>query len=54
MDHRIGAVYQPVVIARIEPELRRREIAAKNPDLRLQVFIEFRERHVQLQSIPEP
>src|SRR5208282_1847809 len=39
---------------RVEPELRRREIAAKNPYLRLQVFIEFRERQVQLQSLPKP
>src|SRR5712692_2075565 len=29
-------------------------MAAKNPHLRLQVFIEFRERHVQLQGIPKP
>src|SRR5208337_3357534 len=37
-----------------EPELWRREIAAKNPDFQLQVFVEFRKRQVQLQSIPKP
>ena len=54
MDHRIGAMHKPVVIARFEPELWRREIAAKNPDFRLQIFIESRKRQVQLQGVPKP
>ncbi len=41
MNHRIGGVHQAVVIARLQPKLWRGQIAAKNPDLRLQVFIEL-------------
>ena len=45
---------EPVVIARFEPELRRREIAAENPYLQLEIFVELREWQVQLQGMPKP
>ena len=54
VDHRIGGVHEPVIIARFQPKLRCGEIAAKNPDLRLQVFVEPGKRQVQLQSLPKP
>ncbi len=53
MDHGIGGVDKAIIITLFEPELRRCKIAAKNPNLRLEVFVEFRKRHVQLQGVPQ-
>ena len=54
MDHRIGGVHQSVIIARLQPQLGRSKIAAKNSDLRLQIFVEPGERQMKLQSLPKP
>src|ERR1700731_4606510 len=53
VENRISGVHKPVVIVRIKTELRQCNIAAKNADLGLQVFVKFRKRQVQLKSIPK-
>ena len=52
MDHRIGGVNEPVVAVPVESELRPGNVAAKNSYARLQVFVEPRKLHVQLQRSP--
>ncbi len=47
-------MHEPVVIVRRQPELRGGEIAAKDPYLRLPVFVEPGKRQVQLQGLPKP
>jgi len=54
MNHGIGAANEPAVIVVTEAELRVREIAQKNRDLRTQEFFEARKIHVQLQRPPDP
>ncbi len=53
MDDGIRRVNQPVVCIAIESELRRREVADKNSDARLQVFVKARKVHVQLHGLPQ-
>src|ERR1700686_456704 len=53
MEDGIGSVNEPVVAVGIKAELRQGYIAAKNSDLRLQVFVKFRKREVQLQRVPK-
>ena len=53
MNHGIGAANEAAVIVVTEPELRVREIAQKNRDLRIQEFFEARKIHVQLQRPPD-
>ena len=54
MNHGIGAANEPAIIFVTEPELRIREIAQKNRDLRIQEIFEVRKVHVQLQRPPDP
>ena len=54
VDNRIRGVHEPVIIASFQSELGRRKIAAKYPDLRLQILVELGKRQVQLQRLPKP
>jgi len=54
MDHRVGSVNESIVIACFEPKLGRGQITAKDPNARLQIFVESGKWQVQLQGLPEP
>src|SRR5712672_2085335 len=45
---------ESVVTILIQTEARIRQVSKKNPELRLQVFVESPERHVQLHCVPQP
>ncbi len=53
MNHRICRVHQSIVIRALQPKLRRRQVAPKNPYLCLKKFVKRRKRQMQLQSLPQ-
>ena len=54
MDDRIGGVDQAVIIVRGKAELRRCQVAAKDPHARLEIFVEARKLQMELQRLPQP
>ena len=53
VDDRIRGVNQAVIVVVGEAEVRRGQVAAKNPHTRLEVFVEAREIQMQLQGLPQ-
>lgn len=52
MDYRVGRMHQAIVVVSFQSKPLGSEIAAKNADPGLEVFVELRERHVQLPCAP--
>ena len=54
VNHRIGGVDQSIVIVPAKTESCPGQIPTKDPDARLQIFVETREVQMQLQRLPQP
>ena len=54
VNDRIRRVNEAVVVVPAQPELRRSDIAAEDANPGLEMLVEARKIHVQLQPVPEP
>ena len=53
VDDGVGGMNETIVVVTIQTELGDGDVAGKNPDARLQMFVEAREIHVQLKPLPQ-
>ena len=54
MNDRIRGVHEPIVLIAVQTETGDRDVSAEHTDLGLQMLVETRKIHVELECAPQP